>query len=248
MIFPIDPFAEAIARTLQAKGFVRTATIILLTIADGYLDGAGEGSETRRAYTSFEQQQVCADLIEQNIIFPYAAWEACALQLGEEELIPDTWIGERNLEKRLLVTTAAGGARQLGSFSYRKSIENLRDTVNRLRGMDPPAPGGGSPPSPPRGGGGTAVSTRFVGVQKSGPYEISTLFEAGDDVVGPVTKRSLDERLPFSKVSPVLAYRKQLAVTQITKDRQIAENVEAAEGTEDKEFDTGYEEDHGFKA
>lgn len=242
MTFPIDPFAAAIARTLQAKGFVHTSTIILLTIADGYVDGAEEGSETRRAYTSFEQQQVCADLIEQNIIFPYAAWEACALQLGEEELIPDTWIGERNLERRLLVTTAAGGARQLGSFSYRKSIENLRDTVNRLRGMDPPAPGGGSPPSPPRGGGGTAVSTRFVGVQKSGPYAISTLFEAGDDVVGPVTQRSIDERLPFSKVSPVLTYRKRLAGPQVTKNRQIAENAGG------KEFDTGYEEDHGFKA
>lgn len=226
MTFPVDPFAAAIAQELHSRGFVRTAASILLAIADGSTDNLEIG-QTRRAYTSFEQQQVCADLIEQNIILPYAAWEACVLQLGDEELIPETKADERVLENRLLVTTAAAdGARRLGSFSYRKPIENLLDTVNRLRGMEPPSPGGSSPPPLPRGGGGGTIPTLLAKLPKAVPYARSTGRETGDDALRAGMLRLPHERAPFSKVYPPLTRQSQPQVGrgwQMEKDSEVTD-------------------------
>ncbi|MBY5626363.1 hypothetical protein [Rhizobium leguminosarum] len=238
MAFPVDPFAIAISRTLQLKGFMRTGTTILQVIGDGYPRQAAEGTdETRRTFTLFEQQQICADIIEQNIILPYAAWEACALQLGEEELMPESWIDERQLEDHLQITTAAGGSRQLGSFAYRKPIEGLRDTISRLRGMDPPTPTGGrSPPSPPSSGGGTGASmiraghSRAISTQRSAPYAVSTWIETADHDAGMFAQRSFEQRLPFFKVSPQLSFPKRLVEVQFTEDEALDQENEEAKG------------------
>ncbi|MEH2683226.1 hypothetical protein GFM11_27520 [Rhizobium leguminosarum bv. viciae] len=228
MPFAVDPFAAAIARSLHSKGFVRTSATILEKIGIGYLNEEAEGgSPASRPYSPFEQRQVCADVIEQNVILPYAAWEACTLQLRGEELLPETWREERELEELLLVTAAAGGSRQLGSFSYRKPIEKLRATIDRLRGMEPPAPEGGPPPSSPRGGGGIGVSTvraaypGAVGGPISRSGAVGTWSEEVGYETGYLVERSFEERLPFSKVVPVLSARKRIVDAHISEGAKI---------------------------
>ncbi|TAW57487.1 hypothetical protein ELI17_14655 [Rhizobium ruizarguesonis] len=156
MVFKIQNFPEAITRTLRSKGFSKTSEEIVATIEAGrssiITSDVGESFEQKTAYSPLEQQQICADLIEQNIILRYALWESSVLLVGGHDVVPPEFSIDSDIERLIQIVDDNGEVRQLGSFSYREVIDRLRDTVNRLRGMESPptpttpsrTPGGGS--------------------------------------------------------------------------------------------------------
>jgi len=193
MAFAVHRFIASLAKTLEKAGFIRTAADILNEIRRGrYVppeDAEDASDRTRRAYSLLEQQKICADIIEQNIILRYAMWEASALELGRGELFPPFFDDGLSLERRLLVVEDEV-VRPLGSFGYRDPMEKLQDIANRLRGMDPTPPSGN--PSPIAGGGSSEQPLQKK-TRRTGPDSFGS---TSQDVVrktpqSPIERRSM---------------------------------------------------------
>lgn len=150
MAFEIDSFIDKLASTLAVQGFVETAREIREMIAAGFSEGADFTDERRYRMSSRDQYDLAAEIIERNIVRPYAAWEASVLQLADARPTEDgTMVFQKEWEKLYQVTEGDRIA-PLGSFDYRKPVSRIAELTKRLRGMEPP--------SPPRAGEGPSGS------------------------------------------------------------------------------------------
>lgn len=151
MAFKIDDFIDKVASTLAVQGFIETAREIREAISRGY---PGDIAESYRfPMRTKDQYVVCADIIERNILLPYAAWEASVIQLAGAEIGSDGVVDfQREWEDLFLVEES--GTAPLGSFDYREPIAALATIVGKLRSMDPPPDSdGGTPDKGPAGAG-----------------------------------------------------------------------------------------------
>ncbi|MGO7301375.1 hypothetical protein ACC718_32735 [Rhizobium ruizarguesonis] len=147
MAFEIDDFIDKLASTLAVQGFVETAREIREAISAGIPESGDFTEDAGDAMTKREQYDLAAEIIERNIVRPYAAWEAAVIQLAGAQPGEDgNIVFQKDWEKLYEVTEGAEAA-PLGSFDYRKPIAKIAVLTKRLRGMEPPPP-------PPRTGGG----------------------------------------------------------------------------------------------
>lgn len=167
MAFKVEKFSSEIARSLLRMGFRKTSVKILEKIETGKpaLPRTDDGLPDKQmeSFSPWEQQQICADMIEQNIILRYALWEASALLISGQINVPGDPSHRERIDELIQILDNDGSRRLLGSFEYRAPIEGLVETVKRLRGLEPPPP---PPPSRGTSGGGsgqTAVAASTEG-------------------------------------------------------------------------------------
>lgn len=149
MAFKIDDFIDKLASTLAVQGFINTAREIRETIAAGYIFPRTLPNEPPYEMSSKQQYVLCADLIEQNIVIPYAAWEAATLQLAQVEPDADGNVEFQKEWEQLFLVTDGWQTSPLGSFDYRNSIAKIAELAKKLRGMEPPPPVKPAPRSGP---------------------------------------------------------------------------------------------------
>lgn len=199
MTFEIDDFIDKLASTLAVQGFIETAREIRETIATGLSDNDDVADDRRYGMDRREQYDVAAEIIERNIVRPYAAWEAAVLQLANAQQTDDRRVVFQKEWEKLYQVTDGTQVAPLGSFDYRDPILKIANLTKRLRGMEPPPP----PSTTGRGptGSGQSGATLPENDEHS-RYRRSTRKQPKYDVR--IALRRIDERQPLSGWREVL--------------------------------------------
>ncbi|WP_132589808.1 hypothetical protein [Rhizobium sp. BK068] len=135
-LFP-DPFVRSILRVLADAGFWNTASEIARELV---------GANPAAPLSVRQQEQICAKVIQQNILRPFEAWEKIMLLRQGKEL-------KTSKEKFLQAVDADGFRRVLGSSFYKHHIEKISKIVDSLKSGPEPTPdpddGPDDPPDAP---------------------------------------------------------------------------------------------------